>query len=211
VTVFVGLMLTLGGSSLVAQGASGLILMYSHTLRVGEYVRVGDDEGTVQELGAFTTKIRTGLGEELSLPNSLVLGTVTRNYSRTAQGPGYVVDTNVTIGYDTSWRLVESMLCEAARRTPGILATPAPRVFKMALSDFYVEYRLVAQASPTEPRPRAEVLTALHENVLDVFNEHDVQILSPHYFTDPAHRKVVAREAMPPSPPPSSPPSSPPP
>ena len=103
-------------------GASGLILMYSRTLRVGEYVRIGDHEGTVHELGTFTTRIRTGLGEEVTLPNAMVLGTVTQNYSRAVQGRGYVVDTTVTIGYDTPWRQVEAMLLEAARRTPGVLS-----------------------------------------------------------------------------------------
>jgi small-conductance mechanosensitive channel len=86
------------------------------------------------------------------------------------------------------------MLKEAARRTPGILADPAPRVFQTALSDFYPEYRLVAQAVPSQPRPRAEVLSALHANIQDVFNEYGVQIMSPHYLGDPAQAKMVKRE-----------------
>ena len=192
VSVLVGLMITLGGSSLVGQAASGLILMYSRTLRTGEFVRIGDAEGTVHELGAFTTKIRTGLGEEISLPNSLILGSLTRNYSRTVKGRGFIIDTSVTIGYDTPWRQVEAMLIEAARRTPGILEDPAPRVQQTALSDFYAEYRLVTQAVPSEPRPRAEVLNALHGHIQDVFNEHGVQIMSPHYISDPEVAKTVA-------------------
>ena len=139
----------------------------------------------------FTTTVRTGLGEELTLPNSMITGTVTRNYSRTVQGAGYIVDTTVTIGYDTPWRQVEAMLVEAARRTPGILESPAPVVFQTALSDYYPEYRLVAQAVPSQPRPRAEVLTLLHANIQDVFNEHGVQIMSPHYMGDPQVPKVV--------------------
>ena len=194
ISVLLGLMVTFGGSSLFGQAASGLILMYSRTLRVGEYVRVDDHEGTVTELGSFTTKVRTGLGEELTLPNSLVLGTVVKNYSRAVKGKGYIVDTTVTIGYDTPWRQVEAMLIEAARRTTGILDDPAPRVFQTALSDFYPEYRLVCQAIPREPRPRAEVLAGLHENIQDVFNEYGVQIMSPHYLGDPRDAKVVPKE-----------------
>ena len=193
-SVLLGLMVSLGASSIVGQGAAGLILTYTRTIRPGEYVRVGDHEGTVVEMGMFTTRIRTGLGEELTLPNSTITGTVTKNYSRTVRGRGYVVDTTVTIGYDTPWRQVEAMLVEAAKRTPGILASPQPRVFQTALSDYYPEYRLVAQAVPTEPRPRAEVLTMLHANIQDVFNEYGVQIMSPHYMADPADAKVVAPE-----------------
>jgi small-conductance mechanosensitive channel len=193
-SVLIGLMLSLGASNLVGQLASGLILTYTHTFRNGEYVRVGDHEGTVTSLGTFTTRIRTGMGEELTISNSLVLGAVTRNYSRTVKGGGFIVDTTVTIGYDTPWRQVVAMLEEAARRTPGVLADPAPRVFQVALSDFYPEYRLVCQAVPSEPRPRAEVMSLLHANVQDVFNEHGVQIMSPHYLGDPAQAKVVPRE-----------------
>jgi small-conductance mechanosensitive channel len=193
-SVLVGLMLSLGASNLVGQLASGLILTYTRTFHNGEFVRIDQHEGTVMNLGAFTTRIRTGMGEELTISNSQVLGAVTRNYSRTVKGKGFIVDTTVTIGYDTPWRQVNAMLVEAARRTPGVLMDPEPRVFQVALSDFYPEYRLVCQAVPDQPRPRAEVISQLHANVQDVFNEHGVQIMSPHYLGDPAEAKVVPRE-----------------
>ncbi|WP_243055222.1 mechanosensitive ion channel family protein [Pseudomonas sp. BP01] len=193
-SVLIGLMISLGASSVVGQAAAGLILTYTRTLRPGEFVRIGEHEGTVTEVGMFTTSIRTGLGEVLTLPNSMITGSVTKNYSRVVQGQGYVVDTTVTIGYDTPWRQVEAMLLEAARRTPGVVEAPAPQVFQTALSDFYPEYRLVAQAVPSEPRPRAELLTVLHANIQDVFNEYGVQIMSPHYLADPEQEKRVPPE-----------------
>lgn len=190
-SLLIGLMVSLGTSSIVGQGAAGLILTYTRTILPGEYVRIGEHEGTVVAIGMFTTRIRTGLGEELTLPNSVITGTVTKNYSRVVQGTGYIIDTTVTIGYDTPWRQVEAMLIEAARRTQGILEAPKPVVFQTALSDYYPEYRLVAQAIPTRPRPRAEVLSMLHANIQDVFNEYGVQIMSPHYMTDATERKIV--------------------
>ncbi len=200
-SVLLGLMVSIGASGVVGQAASGLILMYTRTFRPGEYVRVAEHEGTIVEMGMFTTRVRTGLGEELTLPNSLVLGGVTKNYSRAVTGHGFVLDTAVTIGYDAPWRQVHAMLIEAARRTKGVLAEPAPLVYQTALSDFYVEYRLVCQAVQAEARPRAEALSALHANVQDVFNEHGVQIMSPHYLGDPAEPKLVpkARWHEPPS------------
>lgn len=192
-SVLVGLMITLGGSSLIGQAFSGLILMYSRVLRPGEYVRISDQEGTVVDLGMFTTRLRTGLGQEVTLPNALILGQTTVNYSRTVRGRGYILDTTVTIGYDVPWREVQAILLEAAQRTEGVRREdPAPRVFQTALSDFYVEYRLVCQATPERPQARAEVMHAMHAHVLDVFNEHGVQIMSPHYYADPPEPKVVA-------------------
>jgi len=194
ISVLLGVMLSIGSSNFVGQSISGLILVYSHTLRVGEYVRIGDVEGTVTEMKTFAVRIRTGMGEEITLPNALIVGAVTKNYSRTVKGDGYIVDTVMTIGYDTPWRQVHAMMIEAARRTEGVLAAPAPQVFQTALSDFYVEYRLVVQAHATAPRPRAQVLADLHTNLQDVFNQNGVQIMSPHYLGDPAQAKVVPPE-----------------
>ena len=207
-SVLLGLMVSIGASGVVGQAASGLILMYTRTYRPGEYVRVADHEGTIVELGMFTSRLRTGLGEELTLPNALVLASVTRNYSRTVKGRGFILDTTVTIGYDAPWRQVHAMLIEAARRTAGVLSDPPPRVFQTALQDFYVEYRLVCQAIPSGPLPRAEVLSVLHGNVQDVFNEHGVQIMSPHYLGDPVNEKIVpkAKWYAPPAAPPGAPP-----
>ncbi len=193
-SVLIGLMVSLGASSLVGQAASGLILTYTRTLRIGEFVRIGEHEGTVTEMGMFTTRIRTGLGEVLTLPNSMITGAVTKNYSRAVQGTGYIVDTVVTIGYDTPWRQVEAMLIEAARRTDGIVSEPAPLVFQTSLSDFYPEYRLVAHAIFTLPRPRALLMSSLHAHIQDVFNEYGVQIMSPHYLGDPPDAKLVPEE-----------------
>jgi small-conductance mechanosensitive channel len=194
-SVLVGLMVSIGASGIVGQAAGGLIITYSRTLRIGEYVRIGDTEGTVSELGIFNTRIRTGLGEEVSLPNAYVVSNTTRNYSRVvAQGPGFVLDTQVTIGYSTPWRQVHAMLLEAARRTPGMLQEPKAFVVQTALSDFYVEYRLVCYAGPEAPQRRAMVLDALHANIQDVFNEHGVQIMSPHYMMDPPQPQVVPKD-----------------
>lgn len=192
-SVLIGLMVSLGASSLVGQAASGLILMYTRTIRAGEYVQISGHQGTVMELGLFTTRIRTGLGEELTLPNALILGNVSRNYSRTV-GDGFILETGVTIGYDTPWRQVHAMLIEAAGRTTGVQSEPAPRVFQTALSDYYPEYRLACQVLRSGPTQRAEVLSTLHGNIQDVFNEYGVQIMSPHYLGDPPEAKIVPKE-----------------
>lgn len=193
-SVLVGLMISLGASSLIGQAASGLIIMFTRTVKAGEYVSISDKEGTVVEVTLFNTHIRTGLGEELTLPNSLILNSITKNYSRVVHGKGYILDTSVTIGYDTPWRQINAMLLEAANRTSGVLSDPPPRVFQTSLSDYYPEYRLVCQAIHSTAQSRAEALTLLHTNIQDVFNEYGVQIMSPHYMNDPAEPKIVPKE-----------------
>jgi len=197
VTVLAGLMVSIGGSSLVAQGASGLILMYTRALRKGEYVRIGEAEGIVIELGMFETKLRTGLGAEISLPNALVLGNTTKNFSRTdaigncAGNADSTIETAVSVGYATPWRLVHAMLQAAAARTEGIVAAPAPFIAQAALSDFYIEYRLVAHVRAPTARERLEALSRLHQHIVDEFNLNGVEMTSPHFMQEPAGSHVV--------------------
>ena len=193
-SVLAGLMVTLGASSVVGQAFSGLILMFTRAYRAGDYVRIGETEGTVAALGTFTTRIRTGLGEEITLPNSAVMTSAIKNYSRAVPGAGCVVDTVVTIGYGAPWRQVHAMLEEAAHRTADIAASPPPAVRQTALSDFYVEYRLVAYTPVEGPEQRIDVLNRLHASIQDVFNEHGVQIMSPHYMGDPSEPHVVRKK-----------------
>jgi small-conductance mechanosensitive channel len=193
-SVLVGLMLSLGGASVIGQAFSGIILMYVRLFRRGDYVRIGEHEGTVTELGMFATRIRTGLGEEISISNAAVLAATIKNYSRTVAGTGFVLDTVVTIGYSTPWRQVEAMLTQAALRTEDIAREPPPTVRQTALSDFYAEYRLIAYSPAESAAVRADILNRLHGHIQDVFNEHGVQIMSPHYMMDPKEPQVVPKE-----------------
>ena len=190
--VFVGLMVSIGASGVVGQLVSGLMLMYTRALRPGEFVRIGETEGTVKTVGFLATRIETVLHEEINVPNSVIAGSVTRNYSRLAGDGGVWVPTKVTIGYDTPWRQVQGMLLTAAERAEGVAREPAPRVMQTALMDFYVEYTLLV--SLESPVGRMKVMSGLHGHVLDVFNEHGVQIMSPNYEADPDSPKVVPKD-----------------
>jgi small-conductance mechanosensitive channel len=192
VSVFVGLLLSIGSAGTVNQAVSGLMLMYSRALRVGDYVQIGETVGTVVALGMFSTRIRTPWGEIVSFPNAVIVGTTTKNYSREEETGGTLLTTTVTIGYNAPWRQVHAMLIEAAMRTEGLLKEPLPRVLQRSLSDYYVEYTLGARIA--EPQTRIAVLDTLHRNIQDVFNEYGVQIMSPHYVADPAEKVWVPRQ-----------------
>jgi small-conductance mechanosensitive channel len=189
VSVFVGLMISLGSSGVVNQIMSGLTLTYSRALRVGDFVRIGDVEGTVTHLGNLSTKLETPRREEVTIPNSVVVSAQTTNFSRFAGGDGVLTPTSVTIGYDTPWRQVEALLLMAAARTDGVRSTPPPAVRQTGLRDFYVEYTLLVCL--TDPAQRIPIFDRLHGHIQDTFNEHGVQIMSPNYEADPAGPKVV--------------------
>ena len=190
-TVILGIMVSIGASGLIGQIASGMILVYTRAFAVGEYVRIQDCEGTVTELGLFVTRPRTGMGEEIALSNSVVLTNVTRNYARVTAGSGFVLDTTISIGYDTPWRQVHAMLLEAATAIPENSSEPAPYVVQTALSDFCVAYKLVVYVGAEKPAIRARVTSDLYASIQDTFNKYEVQIMSPNYFEDPAKPKIV--------------------
>jgi len=185
-------MLSIGSSGIVNQAVSGLMLMYTRLLRPGEFVRIGDTEGTVTAVGFLTTRLETLRHEEVSIPNSVIASTTTRNYSRLAAEGTLLVGTEVTIGYDTPWRMVHALLLESAARTQGVEQSPPPRVQQSGLMDSYVQYTLLVGVA--DPRQRLLVLSELHGRIQDAFNEHGVQIMTPNYEGDPESPKIVPRD-----------------
>jgi small-conductance mechanosensitive channel len=192
VSVFLGLIVTFGSSGLVNQIMSGFMITYSRALRVGDFVRIGDVEGTVTHLGVLSIKIKSLRCEDVTIPNAVVVAQTTTDYSRSGDTVGVFTPTSVTIGYDAPWRQVHALLLMAAERTPGLRAEPRPLVVQASLEDFYVKYTLLVCLERQQSRP--VTLNALHANIQDLFNEHGVQIMSPNYVLDPPTPKVVAKE-----------------
>jgi small-conductance mechanosensitive channel len=153
-------------------------------------------------VGFLATKLKTPRQEEITLPHSVLVGAATTNYSRLAGDDGMVITVSVTIGYDVPWRQVHALLLLGASRTQGIRSEPAPRVLQRELSDFYVQYHLLAHLK--EGSNRAEVISDLHAQIQDAFNEFGAQIMSPHYESQPEKKVFVPKpewHAVPASPP----------
>lgn len=198
ISVFVGLMASLGGVGFVNQVMSGLVVVYSRSLRIGDYVRIGDKEGVVSDVGTLSTKMVTLTREEVTVPNAVIVGTTVTNFTKLAGEDGAVLQTSVTIGYDVPWRQVHALLELAADRTKGVRKAPKPTVLQRALSDFYVQYQLLARLERVQDR--IAVLSELHAQIQDAFNEFGVQIMSPHFESQPAHKVFVPREGWKPAP-----------
>lgn len=192
-SVLIGLMVTLGSTGLINQVISGLFVVYSRSVRPEDYVRVGDVEGEVTDVGFLATKLRTPRQEEITIPHSVLVGTATTNYSRLAGDNGMAVTTSVTIGYQIPWRQVHALLQLGAARTQGLRRDPPPRVMQRELSDFYVQYLLLAHLE--NGKNRAAVLSELHAQIQDAFNEFGTQIMSPHFESQPEKPVFVPKSA----------------
>jgi small-conductance mechanosensitive channel len=192
VTVFAGVLLSLGSSSFIANSIAGLSMTYRAAFREGDRIKVGDVVGTVEEIKLMVTKVRTPKNEQVVIPNSSILNDNVTNYSHMARRGGVILHTVVGIGYDTPWRQVEALLLMATERTEGLLKDPPPFVLQQSLGDFAVNYELNAHCKDEHRMPA--LYSALHANIQDVFNEHGVQIMSPAYEADPAGPKIVPPE-----------------
>jgi small-conductance mechanosensitive channel len=179
ISVFLGVLLSLGSSSSVAHGVAGTILTYMRAFQVGDFVRIGEHVGEVVEKTLLVTRIRTQKQEVITIPNGTVLGGVVMNYSAEARGRGVIFHTTVTIGYNAPWRTVHRLLISAALATDGVLDNPGPFVLQSALNDFYVAYELNAYTD--KPLRMQFIYSELHQNIQDKFNEAGVEINSPHY------------------------------
>jgi small-conductance mechanosensitive channel len=179
VGVLLGLLISFGSASAISNVVGGVVLTYMRPFRVGDRVKIADTVGDVIDKDLLVTRIRTIKNVDITVPNSMVLGSHIVNYSSTAKHRGLILNTAVTIGYDVPWRQVHELLIAAAAGTPGILAEPAPFVLQTSLDDFYVSYEVNAYTD--QPNKMALMYSGLHANIQDHFNEAGVEIMSPHY------------------------------
>lgn len=180
ISVFVGLIISLGSSTVIGNIIAGLVITYMRPFKIGDRIKLDNTTGNVVEKTPFVTRIRTPKNEVVTIPNSFIMSSHTVNYSASARQYGLIIHTTVTIGYDAPWRQVHQLLINAARLTPGILDEPRPFVLETELSDYYPCYQLNAYIKDADRM--GEIYSDLHKNIQDVFNEAGVEIMSPHYF-----------------------------
>ncbi len=179
VSVFIGILFSLGSTSLVSNIVAGIVLTYTRAFHVGDRVQIADTVGDVIEKSLLVTRVRTIKNVVITIPNGQVLAGHIVNYSSVTPGHALILNTSVTLGYDIPWRRIHAALIKAAAATDGILAEPPPYVLQTSLGDFYVSYEL--NATTDQPNQMAVIYSELHQNIQDSCNEAGIEILSPHY------------------------------
>lgn len=179
VSVFVGIIFSLGSSSAIGNIVAGMVITYMRPFKVGDHIKIGDITGDVLEKTPVVTRIKTHSKEVVTIPNSTILAASVVNYSTSAADKGVIFDVSITIGYDVPWRQVHQMMIQAATRSHYVLADPAPFVLQTSLDDFYVSYKLCVYSK--NPEKQATIYSQLNQNIQDVFSENQVEIMSPHY------------------------------
>ena len=180
ISVFVGLIISLGSSTVIGNVIAGLVITYMRPFKLGDRIQLNDTTGNVIEKTPLVTRIKTPKNEVVTIPNSFIMSSHTVNYSASAREYGLIIHSEVTIGYDVPWRQVHQLLIEAALNTPGVIDDPRPFVLETSLSDWYPVYQINAYIR--EADKLAQIYSDLHQNIQDRFNEAGVEIMSPHYM-----------------------------
>jgi small-conductance mechanosensitive channel len=180
VSVFIGVLISLGSSSAIGNIVAGLVITYMRPFKIGDRIKIEDVTGDVIEKALLVTRLRSNKNEIITLPNSLILSKNTINYSTDALKTGLILHTTITIGYGTPWKDIQDALIDAAGRTQFILPEPAPFVLQTALNDSYVSYEI--NAFTHKPNNQANIYSELHRNIQDACNEKGIEIMSPTYL-----------------------------
>lgn len=180
ISVFVGLIVSLGSSTVIGNIIAGLVITYMRPFKIGDRIQLNDTTGNIIEKTPLVTRIRTPKNEVVTVPNSFVMSSHTVNYSTSAREYGLIIHSEVSIGYDVPWRKVNELLIDAALNTPGVVDDPRPFVLETSLSDWYPVYQVNAYIKEADKMP--QIYSNLHQNIQDKFNEAGIEIMSPHYM-----------------------------
>ena len=181
ISVFVGLIVSLGSSSVISNFIAGFVITYMRPFKTGDFIKVNDTVGNVVEKSPFVTRIRTIKNEMVTIPNSFITTSNTVNYSASARQHGLIIHTVLTMGYDVPWRQVHQLLIDSALATEGVLEHPAPFVLELELNDNYMCYQINAYIKDADEMP--VIMSGLLENIQDYFNEAGIELFAPHHFT----------------------------
>ncbi len=189
ISVFVGLIVSLGSSSIISNFIAGFVITYMRPFKAGDFIKVNDTVGNVVEKSPFITRIRTIKNEIVTIPNSFITTSNTVNYSSSARQYGLIIHTMLTMGYDVPWRKVHQLLIDAAIKTDGVLEHPAPFVLETELNDNYMCYQINAYIKDADDMPY--IMSDLLQNIQDAFNEAGIELFAPHHFTTKSSCEVA--------------------
>ena len=180
ISVFVGLIVSLGSSTVIGNIIAGLVITYMRPFKMGDRIKLNDTVGNIIEKTPLVTRIRTPKNEVVTVPNSFVMSSHTVNYSTSAREYGLIIHAEVSIGYDVPWRKVNPLLIDAALNTPGVVDDPRPFVLETSLEDWYPVYQINAYIK--DANQMSQIYSDLYQNIQDRFNEAGIEIMSPHYM-----------------------------
>ena len=117
-----GLAVGFGAQSLVKDVISGFFILFEDQFSVGDYVKIGTAEGSVEEIGLRTTKIKNFTGELFILPN----GTISQVVNYSMKNSLAIVDVTIPfeLGIEKVEKSIDAFLESMSKDNPDLLGKP---------------------------------------------------------------------------------------
>ncbi len=178
ISVFVGLIISLGSTTLIANLMSGFVITFMRPFQVGDTIKLNDLVGVIIEKTPLVVRVRTPKNEIVTIPNSSLMTSQSVNYTASAEKYGLVVYSDITFGYDVPWQQIHDVMIKAALKTKHIEKDPEPFVLQRQLGDWYVVYQINAYTKHSDIMPR--IYSELHQNIMDLCHDEGIEVASPH-------------------------------
>jgi small-conductance mechanosensitive channel len=181
VTVFVGLIFSLGSTSAIGNLIAGFVITYMRPFKIGDRIQIKETTGFVVEKNLMVVRLRTHKNEYVTFPNMVILSSSIINYhtSSDEDEEGLILYADVTMGYAVPWTTVHGILIAAALKTNFVLDTPKPFVLQTALDDFYARYQINAYTKKVDRIPA--IYSELFQNLQDGFKAAGIDLTAPSY------------------------------
>jgi len=181
VSVFVGVIFSLGSSTAIGNLVAGLVITYMRPFKIGDRVQIKEITGFVVEKNMMVVRLKTHKNEYVTFPNLMILNSNIINYNTSSDedAEGLIIFAEVTFGYSTPWQTVHDILINAALVTDHVQKTPKPFVLQTKLDDFYACYQINCYTKDVSQLPR--IYTILYENIQNGFHEAGLDMTAAHY------------------------------
>lgn len=181
VSVFVGIIFSLGSSSAIGNLVAGLVITYMRPFKIGDRIQIKDITGFVVEKTLMVIRIKTHKNEYVTFPNLIVLSSSIINYNTSSDEDeeGLLLYTDITFGYSTPWQTVHKILIDAALKTSHVQKSPKPFVLQTAMNDFYANYQINLYTKEVDKVPA--IYSRLYENIQSGFHEAGIDMTAAHY------------------------------
>ena len=179
ISVFIGIVISLGSSSAIGNLVAGLVITYMRPFKLGDRIQIQNVTGFVVEKSPVVVRLRTHKNEYVTFPNSMVLTSSIINYHTSTTEQGLILNAEISFAYAMPWQTVHEILIAAALKTKYILEEPKPFVLQTALEDFYARYQINAYTKTVDYVP--VIYSQLFENIQNGFKEAGLDMTAAHF------------------------------
>ncbi len=171
----VGIGLGFGLQNIASNFISGLVLLFEQTIKVGDYIEIGELKGTIEKISIRSTIIRTEDDLFVIVPNQRFIENNTVNWSY--EGHTCRIHIPVNVAYDTDLLVLTETLLTAARHEPHVLSNPPPEVWLKSFGKESLEFELLVWID--DPDANEPIRSSINFRIAYEFRAKGIRIPFP--------------------------------